>query len=70
MRGKNPAKVPLEGEEVAVTAVTYHEVMAGVKRKKARNEEQFFNRLFLSLPVLGFDREAAEESGGIAARLA
>lgn len=68
--GRNPVDISLKDQEVAVTAVTYHEVMVGVKRKRAKNEEQFFNRFFLTIPVLEFDKDAAEESSGIAARLA
>jgi len=69
-RGRNPIGNSLKDRQVAVTAVTYHEVMVGIKRKKAKNEEQFFNRFFLSVPVLEFDQRSADASSDIAAQLA
>ncbi|GAB6284722.1 MAG: hypothetical protein STSR0009_09220 [Methanoregula sp.] len=69
-RGRNPVDISLKDQQVAVTAVTYHEIMVGVKRKKAKNEAMFFARFFLTVPVLEFDERSAEASSSIAAQLA
>ena len=58
-----------EENEVAITTVTYHEIMVGLKRKRSKREEKFFRRLFSEVKILPFDIKAAEESSSIAARL-
>lgn len=58
-----------EENEVAITAITYHEIMVGLKRKRSKREEKFFRRLFSEVKILPFDTKAAEESSSIAARL-
>lgn len=58
-----------EENEVAITTVTYHEIMVGLKRKRSKKEEKFFKRLFSEVKILPFDIKAAEESSSIAARL-
>lgn len=57
------------GEEVATTVINYHEISAGLKRRRAKREEMFFKRFFASIPVLEYDLKAAEESSYIAAML-
>ncbi len=58
-----------EENEIAITTVTYHEIMVGLKRKRSKREEKFFRRLFSEVKTLPFDIKAAEESSSIAARL-
>jgi len=33
-------------DEVAITTITYHEIMTGLKRKRSRREEKIFKRFF------------------------
>ena len=58
-----------EDDDVAVTTITYHEILAGLKRKRSKKEEKFFKRFFSEVKILPFDVKAAEESSSIAARL-
>jgi len=67
-KGKN---MPLEfiNSDVATTVITFHEIISGVKHKKAKNEEKFFRRFFSDIKVLDFDLKAAEKSSEIMASL-
>jgi len=56
-------------DNVAVTVITYHEIMTGVKRKRATKETEFFRRFFAQVRILLYDQKAAEESSSIAAQL-
>ena len=56
-------------EDVAVTVITYHEVLTGLKRKKNKREEKFFRKFFSEVRILPFDVRAAEESSSVAAKL-
>jgi len=58
-----------EDDDVAVTVITYHEILTGLKRKRSKREEKFFKRFFSEVKILPFDVNAAEESSNIAARL-
>ncbi len=58
-----------EDDDVATTAITYHEIITGLKRKRSKKEEKFFKRFFSEVKILPFDVRAAEESSSIAARL-
>jgi len=58
-----------EDDDVVTTAITYHEITTGLKRKRSKREEKFFKRFFSEVKVLPFDVRAAEESSSIAARL-
>ena len=58
-----------EGDDIAVTTVTYHEILTGLKRKRSKKEEKFFRRFFSEVKILPFDVNAAEESSNIAVRL-
>ncbi len=58
-----------EEDDIAVTTITYHEILTGLKRKKSKKEEKFFKRFFSEVKILPFDVNAAEESSNIAARL-
>jgi predicted nucleic acid-binding protein len=69
-KGVEETKHLVESEDdVAITAITYHEIKTGLKRKKVKKEETFFRRFFSRIPVLDFDIKAAEESSSIAAKL-
>ncbi len=56
-------------DEVAITTITYHEIMTGLKRKRSKREEKIFKRFFSEIKILPFDVKAAEESSSIAAKL-
>jgi len=58
-----------EEDDIAITTITYHEIMTGLKRKRSKREEKFFKRFFSKVEILPFDVKAAEESSNIAARL-
>ena len=55
--------------DVAITTITYHEILTGLKRRKSKKEEKFFKRFFSEVRILPFDVKAAEESSSIAVRL-
>lgn len=67
-RGKNKT-FDLVNSDVATTVITYHEILSGVKHRKAKNEEKFFRRFFSDIKVLDFDLRAAEKSSEIMARI-
>ena len=69
-RGVPETRSCLDDEVYAVTAITCHEILAGVKRTHARREEEFFRDFFAQTPVLEYTIASAEESSSIAARLA
>lgn len=69
-RGVPETRSCLGDEVYATTAITCHEILAGVKRTHARKEEEFFRDFFAQTPVLEYTIGAAEESSSIAARLA
>ena len=56
-------------DDIAITTITYHEILTGLKRKKSKKGEKFFKRFFSEVRILPFDVKAAEESSNIAARL-
>jgi len=58
-----------EEDDIAITTITYHEILTGLKRKRSKREEKFFKRFFSEVKILPFDIRAAEESSSIAARL-
>ena len=58
-----------EGEDIAITTITYHEILTGLKRKRSKKEEKIFKRFFSEVRILPFDIRAAEESSSIAAKL-
>ena len=59
-KGVQETKNLITGEEVCTTVINYHEIMAGVKRIRARREESFFRRLFSRIRVLECDLKAVE----------
>ena len=60
----------VDENDVAITAITYHEIMTGLKRKRSKREEKFFKRFFSEVKILPFDVRAAEESSSIARLMA
>jgi len=69
-KGVQETRNLIAGEECCTTVINYHEIMAGVKRIRAKREESFFQRLFSRIRVLRCDLRAVEESSDIAAKLA
>jgi len=67
-RGKNEILQSVD-DEMASTAVSYHEIYVGIKRQKARAEEKFFRRLFSDIKILDLDIASAERSSEIMSRL-
>jgi predicted nucleic acid-binding protein len=67
-KGKNMPLYDINSD-VATTVITFHEIISGVKHKKAKNEEKFFRRFFSDIKVLDFDLKAAEKSSEIMASL-
>ena len=55
--------------DVATTAITYHEILSGIKHRKAKKEGKFFRRFFSRIKILDFDLNAAEKSSEIMATL-
>ncbi len=55
--------------DIATTVITYHEILSGIKHKKAKKEEMFFRRFFSKIKILEFDLNAAEKSSEIMADL-
>jgi len=68
-RGVEETRRIVNGETCVTTVITYHEIMAGVRRLRAKKEENFFRRLFSMMRLLEYDVKAAEESSNIAAKL-
>jgi tRNA(fMet)-specific endonuclease VapC len=59
----------LDEDDGAVSVISYHEIMAGVKKTKAKREERFFKTFFDRVDILLFDLAGAEESSSLAAKL-
>ena len=59
----------VENSDAVTTVITYHEIISGIKHKKAKKEEIFFRRFFSDIKVLDFDLKASEESSEIMGRL-
>ena len=67
-RGRNDILKSVD-DDMASTAVSYHEIYVGIKRQKARAEEKFFRRLFSDIKILDLDKASAERSSEIMSRL-
>jgi tRNA(fMet)-specific endonuclease VapC len=59
----------LVGGEPLVSAISYHEIMTGIRFKRATVEEKHFKRFFGEVRILAYDTASAEESNSIAAKL-
>lgn len=59
-----------DDETPAVTVISYYEIMAGVRRLKAKKEEKFFRQFFADTEIQEFTLAAAEVAGEIGARMA
>jgi tRNA(fMet)-specific endonuclease VapC len=68
-KGKKKSFDIIENLDVVTTVITYHEILSGIKHKKAKKEEIYFRRFFSDFKVLDFDIKASEESSEIMARL-
>jgi tRNA(fMet)-specific endonuclease VapC len=68
-RGSDDVEKLLDNDDLTTTVITYHEILSGLKHKRAKNEERFFKRLFSEISVLNFDATAAEKSSDIMATL-
>jgi predicted nucleic acid-binding protein len=58
-----------EGEKAAVTAITYYEIMSGIKRLRSKQEERFFQHFFGTVDILSVDTPSAEIASNITAKL-
>lgn len=67
-KGKNKTSEVVYSD-TATTVINYHEILSGVKHRKAKKEEDFFRRFFTEIEVLDFDLKSAEKSSEIMARL-
>lgn len=67
-RGVEETRDILDKEPV-VSTISYHEIMTGIKLKKATKEKQYFTRFFSEVRLLPFHREAANFSSYINAKL-
>ncbi len=68
-KGRNKSFDIVANSDVVTTVITYHEILSGIKHKKAKKEEAFYRRFFSDIRVLDFDLKASEESSNIMARL-
>ena len=68
-KGRNKSFDIIENSDVVTTVITYHEILSGIKHKKAKKEETLFRRFFSDINILDFDLMASEESSEIMARL-
>ncbi len=68
-KGKNISFNFVTNSDAATTVITYHEILSGIKHRKAKKEEVFYRRFFSDIKVLDFDLKAGEESSNIMARL-
>ena len=67
-KGKNKT-FDILNSDVATTVITYHEILSGLKHKKAKNEEKFFRRFFTEIEILEYDIESADKSSEIMSKL-
>ncbi len=67
-KGKNKTS-EIVYSDTTTTVINYHEILSGVKHRKAKKEEAFFRRFFTEIEVLDFDLKSAEKSSEIMARL-
>ncbi len=68
-RGKNSSFDFVSNSDATTTVITYHEVLSGIKHRKAKKEEAFYRRFFSDIKILDLDLKAVEESSDIMARL-
>ncbi|MHA1839770.1 MAG: type II toxin-antitoxin system VapC family toxin [Candidatus Ranarchaeia archaeon] len=56
-------------DEVATTVISYHEILSGIKQRKAKKEERFFRNFFSKIPILPYTQLTAEHSSSLSATL-
>lgn len=59
----------LAEEDSVTTTISYHEIMTGIKRKRAPREEKYFTRFFSEIALVPFNVQAADCSSEISAKL-
>jgi predicted nucleic acid-binding protein len=59
-----------EGENATVTVISFHEIMAGIKRLRSKQEERVFRHFFGTIDILGVDTPSVEIASDITAKLA
>ena len=68
-RGGNEIRKIVDDDDIASTAISYHEIYVGIKRNRAKAEEKFFTRFFSDTIILDMDKASAEKSSEIMSRL-
>jgi len=68
-KGNNKSFDIVGTSDAVTTVITYHEILSGIKHKKARKEEMLMRRFFSDIKILEFDVKASEESSEVMARL-
>jgi len=68
-KGKNNSFDFVANADATATVITYHEILSGIKHRKAKKEEIFYRRFFSDIKILDLDLKAGEESSDIMARL-
>jgi len=68
-RGVEETRDIIVDKEPIVSTISYHEIMTGIKLKKATKEKQYFTRFFSEVKLLPFHRIAADFSSDINAKL-
>ncbi len=68
-KGENKSFDFVTNSDAAATVISYHEILSGIKHKKAKKEEAFYRRFFSNIKILEFGLKASEESSSIMARL-
>ncbi len=68
-KGKNNSFEFVANSDATTTVITYHEILSGIKHRKAKKEEAFYRRFFSDIKILDFDLKAGDESSYIMARL-
>lgn len=58
-----------DANDTAVSVISYHEIMTGLKRLRVKRELDFFRHLFDEIEVIPYDQAAAECSSDLASRL-
>ncbi|HIH44509.1 MAG TPA: type II toxin-antitoxin system VapC family toxin [Candidatus Methanoperedenaceae archaeon] len=68
-KGKNRSFGIVNDPDAVTTVITHHEILSGIKHRKAKKEEMIFRRFFSDIKILDFDLRSSEESSDIMAKL-
>lgn len=68
---RNPQLKDIISDEhdTAVSVISYHEIMTGLKRLRVKRELDFFRHLFDEIEIIPYDQSAAMCSSDLASRL-